>query len=106
MPDLICLPFPGLGLLALSREQLDAALVAGRAVHPDVMSSPSPATPETSAPRVVNAETMEATTGVPSSWWMTQARERRIPCRKYGRRVRFVPEEVLSSEAYRRRAKE
>ena len=106
MPDLICLPVPGLGFLALSREQLDAALAAGRAVHPD-LSRPPTATPQkASPPGVVDAKTLAATTRVPASWWESQARERRIPHLKYGRRVRFVLEEVLNSEAYRRRALE
>ena len=42
-------------------------------------------------------------TGVPKSWWMAQARNRSIPFRKIGRRVRFDPREVLNSGVFQRR---
>jgi len=42
-------------------------------------------------------------TGVPKSWWMAQARQRQIPFRKFGRRVRFDPKEVLIAPAFRAR---
>lgn len=52
----------------------------------------------------MSAEAMEAATGVPASWYATQARERRIPFRKLGRYVRFDFAEVMGSEAMQRRA--
>jgi hypothetical protein len=52
----------------------------------------------------MSAEEMESATGVPASWYATQARERRIPFRKIGRYVRFDYSELVSSEAFQRRA--
>jgi hypothetical protein len=104
MPDVILLPIPDVGVLALSREQFNAALLAGREFQ-GLAPIPSTTAP-TATTRVVSAEELQSTTGVPASWWMTAARERRIPFRKFGRRVRFNPDEVLCSEAFRRRAKE
>lgn len=98
MANIVLIPFPGVGTLALTREQFDAALLAGRE-----LASPRPVVDEPLPQRLVDAETLEQTTGVPRSWWMAQARERRIPCRKIGRRVRFVLDEVMASEAFRRR---
>lgn len=100
MTDLVLIPFPGLGTLAMTREQFDAALAAGRAISP---ASPT-AAPANSSGTLVDAAGMETRTGVPASWWMTQARERRIPFQKIGRRVRFDPFAVLDSDAFRRRS--
>lgn len=101
MADLIFLPLPGVGTLAMTREQFDAALNAGRDVvaRPAVQAAPA----ATHEPRLLNARELEEATGVPQSWWMAQARERRIPFRKIGRRVRFTLEEVLACEAFKRR---
>lgn len=93
MPNVVLIPFPGVGTPTLTREQFEAALLAGRE-----LASPAPAVAEASPQRLVDAETLEQTTGVPRSWWMAQARERRIPCRKIGRRVRFVLDEVMASD--------
>jgi hypothetical protein len=100
MPDIVVIPFPGIGTLAMTREQFNAALTAGRelavpAHFPQLRSAP--------AEELVDADSLETRTGVPASWWMAQARERRIPFRKIGRRVRFQPQEVLNSDAFRRR---
>jgi len=56
------------------------------------------------APRLLSAEEMQAATGVPASWFEAQARERRIPFRKFGRWPRFDLEEILSLESFQRRA--
>ncbi len=100
MSQLILIPLPGIGTLALTREQLDAALFAARGLHSQASEPPSQSTPE--EPRLLTAERLEQLTEVPASWWMTQARERRIPFRKIGRRVRFVLAEVLATDALKR----
>jgi hypothetical protein len=99
MSDLVLIPFPGLGTLAMTRDEFDSALAAGR----QLASAATASVESPAANELVDAETLEQRTGVPKSWWMAQARERRIPFRKYGRRVRFDPKEVLSSPAYQRR---
>jgi hypothetical protein len=99
MSDRVLIPLPGIGTLSLTREAYEAALAAGAALA----ASPAPsATP--AAPKLLSAEAMEAATGVPASWFATQARERRIPFRKLGRYVRFDFAEVMDSEAMQRRA--
>jgi hypothetical protein len=101
MSDIVLIPFPGLGTLAMSRVEFNAALVAGRELGTSAPATPhAPTVPE----ELVDAECLEQRTGVPKSWWMAQARERRIPFRKIGRRVRFQPQEVLTSEVFRRKA--
>jgi hypothetical protein len=95
MSDLVLIPFPGLGTLALSKEQFDAALAAGNALSRG--SAPSVAAP---SEELVDAESLERRTGVPASWWMAQARKGCIPFRKIGRRVRFDAHEVIHSEVF------
>lgn len=93
MPDAVLIPLPGIGTLDLPREVFERHLVREQRC-------------ETAAPVVelVDAAQLEARTGVPASWWLSQARERRVPCRKIGRRVRFDPAEVVACEAFQRRA--
>jgi hypothetical protein len=100
MSDLVLIPCPGLGTLAMTRDQFDAALSAGSALSPSSTGSQSsPSTEE-----LVDANVLQTRTGVPASWWMAQARCGRIPFRKIGRRVRFDAREVLNSSAFLRRS--
>src|SRR4029077_17323919 len=101
MSDLVLIPFPGLGTLALSKDQFDSALAAGRGLTPP---SRKPGEPLALPPdELVDADCLAQRTGVPKSWWMAQARNRSIPFRKIGRRVRFDPREVLNSGVFQRR---
>jgi hypothetical protein len=95
MTDRVLIPLPGVGTLSLSREAYEAALI------PLAGPAPSAAPP---SPKLLSAEEMEASTSVPASWYATQARERRIPFRKFGRYVRFDIAEVMASDALKRRA--
>jgi len=99
MADRVLIPLPGVGTLLLDGEAYKAALAAGAALA----AAPAPAA-SVAAPKLMSAEEMEASTGVPASWFATQARERRIPFRKLGRYVRFDFAEVMDSEAMQRRA--
>jgi hypothetical protein len=100
MSDIVLIPFPGIGTLAMTREQFQAALSAGH----ELGTASARATPAPSAvDELVDAQQLEQETGVPQSWWMAQARGRRIPYRKIGRRVRFVFDEVVRCEAFLRR---
>lgn len=95
MSENILIPLPGLGTLALPREVFEQHLLKPSTVTVTAAKSPS---------EVVDAAELQARTGIPASWWMTQARERRLPFRKMGRYVRFDIAEVMSCDAYRRRA--
>jgi len=99
--DQVLVALPGVGTLALTREQFDIALRAGGSLLDGSRAQGAPCT-TSNEPRLLDAEQLEQRTGVPSSWWMTQARERRIPFRKIGRRVRFALEEVMACEAFKR----
>jgi hypothetical protein len=94
MSEHILIPLPGLGTLALPRDVFEQHLV--KPAHE--IASPTS--------ELMDADSLEARTGIPASWWMTQARERRVPFRKMGRYVRFDVAEVMSCEAYKRRALE
>jgi hypothetical protein len=96
MADFILIPFPGLGTLAMSKEQFDAALAAGSSLSPTQHTSRR----ATATEELVDAQSLERRTGVPASWWMAQARKGCIPFRKMGRRVRFDPHEVMNSPAF------
>jgi hypothetical protein len=96
--DRVLIPF-GDRLLALTPETFREALEAGSALVP----SSRAAAPDAPA-KLVSAEDLEERTGIPASWFATQARERRIPFHKLGRYVRFSFEEVMACDAFRRRA--
>lgn len=92
MSEQILIPLPGLGTLALPREVFEQHLL-----------SPT-TTPTMSSSELVDADELQARTGIPASWWMAQARERRLPFRKMGRYVRFDVAEIMSCDVYKRRA--
>jgi hypothetical protein len=93
MADRVLIPLPGIGTLELTAAAYAAALRP--MTPPEAVSN---------AHELKSAEELEAATGVPASWFATQARERRIPFRKLGRYVRFDLEEVLACKALQRRA--
>jgi hypothetical protein len=95
MTDRIVIPLPGIGTLDMPRAVFDQHL-----------RQPAPAEPvaATATREVLDADALEERTGIPASWWMAQARERRVPFLKFGRYVRFDVAEVMACDAYRRRA--
>jgi hypothetical protein len=98
--DRVLVPLPDGRWLALAPEVFREALAEGQRLSAS-HASPAPAPPTS---KLMNAEQMEAATGVPASWFASQARERRIPFRKLGRYVRFDLAEVTACEALQRRA--
>lgn len=102
MAKVVLVVVPGLGALALAPEAFRAALAKGR----ELVSQPAEAAPAGNgvAPALVDAAELERRSGVPASWWMSRARQRRVPFRKIGRRVRFDPAEALGCEAFARKA--
>jgi hypothetical protein len=99
LSDLVLIPLPGLGTLELPRSVFDQYLRM-----PEALSVVAAQSAAVSNAKLLSAEAMEAATGVPASWFATQARERRIPFRKLGRYVRFDFDEVMTSDALKRRA--
>lgn len=94
MTDRILIPLPGVGTLDLPRDVYERHLVAPAT---QVAAASPPA-------EVLDADQLAERTGIPSSWWMTQARERRVPFQKFGRYVRFNVADVMACDAYQRRA--
>ena len=95
MSDVVLIPLAPLGTLKLPRELFEKYLERpGAATVP--AAQPEPA-------QLLDAAELETRTGVPASWWMTQARERRVPFQKFGRYVRFDLAEVRACDAYKRR---
>lgn len=94
VPSLVLVPLPGVGTLELPREVFEQYL------RVDV----PPRVERVGSADIVDADKLEERTGIPASWWMTQARERRIPFHKFGRYVRFDFAEVTRCDAYKRRA--
>jgi hypothetical protein len=93
MSERILIPLPGLGTLELPREVFEQHLVR-----------PTAPEPASSASELVDADELERRTRIPASWWLTQARERRVPFRKIGRYVRFDVDEVFRCDEFRRKA--
>jgi excisionase family DNA binding protein len=92
---LVIVPF-GNDVLALSSEQLEEARSRAR----QLMGEPSAVQPVTVDDRLLTAEQMAERTAVPSTWFLEQARQDKLPCVRLGKYVRFRMEEVV--EASRR----
>jgi hypothetical protein len=98
----VIIPLGAMGVLVLDGETFRAALAEGARLTA-AATSPAPP-PAVASPKLLSAEQMEVATGVPASWFAAQARERRIPCTKIGRYVRFSLDEILVHERFQRRA--
>lgn len=92
--DMVLIVLPGIGTL-----QMPIAVYNKHLIKPVAESKPKAPT------EILDADQLETRTGVPASWWMTQARDRRVPFLKFGRYVRFNFDEVIASDVYKRRAK-
>jgi len=100
MTDLVLVVVPGVGPLALTPDALRDARTKGRELLGDIDVPPAAAGV---GPVLVDAADLESRTGIPATWWTAQARERRVPHQRIGRRVRFDVAEVMASEAVRKR---
>lgn len=89
-PDVL-IPFGGV-FLVLSQDQLQEAVKRGRELLPSV----SVATVQ-QADTILDADGMKATTGIPASWFLEQARQDKIPHIRAGKYVRFRIGEVLEA---------
>ena len=92
MTDRVLIAVPG-GFLALTMAQYAAALAEGAKLMPSTVTTVDTVTGDT---KLLTAKQMEERTGKPSSWWMSQARQRRITAEKIGRSWMFDPDKVGS----------
>src|SRR5687767_9183464 len=91
MSDRVLLPF-GDRWIALTPEQLAAALAAGAEAVPDTRVQAEPGAP--SGVPLLTAEQICARTGVEASWFLERARRDEIPHVRLGKYVRFDPAAV------------
>lgn len=96
---LILVPF-GDRYIALARPDLLEGLARADAVVRAATSSP-PSHSGSDPQELVDANRLEALTGIDASWWSAAARRGDVPHFKIGRYVRFRPSEVLDPEFLR-----
>lgn len=89
MSDMVLIPLGGLGVLRLTREQFDAALVPATAAAPAPVAIGAEA-----APALLTPEECAALSHTARSWWIRKARRGEIECTRVGRLVRFTREQV------------
>ena len=87
----VLIPF-GSEFLLLSGEQFQEALSRGRMLFPQA-DRPS----EHGDHEVLDADGMAQATQIPASWFLEQARQKKIPHIRAGKYVRFRLPEVLDS---------
>jgi len=92
-PELVLIPF-GSECLALSPQEFASAIERGRSLFPA-------ATEKSPAERWLDAEEMEKETGIPSSWWLEQARRNAIPHLAAGKYRRFLLSEATQALKHR-----
>ena len=100
---MIFIPF-GVSFLALAPEEIKVAKDRARMILGDPFENPKKRKQEDF---VVDADGAENETGVPSSWFLEQARSKRIPHLRFGKYVRFKLKDVIewAERAGRHRAK-
>jgi len=103
--DVLLLPDPAGGCLALTYEELLRARERAAAVSG--CAQPAPGREANGGPPegLLDSAGLAAATSVPASWWESAAREGRVPHRKIGRWVRFRLSEVVSHPAFMARAR-
>lgn len=100
--SVVLVPF-GVQVLALTREQFDAAVERGsefmeKAERPERGNGQDSET-------LLTAEEMEGRTKVPATWYLEQARQGKVPHHRLGKYVRFLPGEILVCSRFREREK-
>jgi hypothetical protein len=88
---MVLIPFAG-QVLALAPDQFQEALDRGRQIVPA-----HPAPPSLESDRIVDAEGASALTGVPATWFESQARCGTIPHLRFGKYLRFNFGEILTA---------
>lgn len=88
--ELVLIPLPGIGTLALERDVYRDALAEGA----KLTAAPAPLSAATDAEALVDADQLATLLAVPASWIETAARQGRIPFLQFGRWRRFRRSEV------------
>jgi hypothetical protein len=96
---LVLLPVPGVGLLALTADELQAALARAAEALPQSTAAAGNA----KATELLDADGMAAATGVPASWFAAAARANKISYVGFGRWIRFDLAVVASELAQARK---
>jgi Helix-turn-helix domain len=78
-----------LGVLALTPEQVRAALAAAAELRASITPPATPVTPPDASETLLTPEQAAELTGTKPSWWREAARKGRVPCMKIGRYPRF-----------------
>jgi hypothetical protein len=91
--DRVLIPLAGVGTLAMSREDYDAALEAGRELS---RVDASPRSPTPTAPLYVDASEVARLTNTAASWWEAAARDLDCPSVFVGRLRRFKVADCLA----------
>jgi hypothetical protein len=86
--------------LALTAEEFESGLRRGLALTSSTATAPA----ANGDAHLCTAEQMEASTGVPATWFLEAARAGTVPHHKIGRYVRFRADEVFSFTRFRGRA--
>lgn len=89
----VLIPFNG-SWLVLSQEQLGEAMLRGREIAGQLPQQPCI---EAAQDRVLDADGMQTETGIPASWFLEQARQKKVPHVRAGKYVRFRLNEVLEA---------
>lgn len=92
MADLVLIPLPGVGTLALDRESFAAALAAGG----ELMASDAPSPAGATAEPLLDADQAAAQMNVTARWLEDSARAGIIPHIKLGRFIRFRVSEIAA----------
>lgn len=89
--ELILIPLPGLGTLALDHVEFDRARKRGA----ELLGATEPVSDQISAGEpLLDSAGLARYLGVPASWLSQAARDGRVPCVRVGRRVRFRRSEI------------
>jgi excisionase family DNA binding protein len=89
--EIVLVVLPGLGTLALDRQDFDRARKRGQ----EMLASASPVEPPGAAEEpLLDSVALARLLCVPTTWLEQAARDGRIPCVRLGRRVRFRRSQV------------
>ncbi|MGH8507396.1 MAG: hypothetical protein ACREVH_01555 [Gammaproteobacteria bacterium] len=94
--DIVLIQF-GTQVLALGRAEFDAALKRGAELMGEKGTRPERGMLRDTSEALVSAEEASKAAGVPKAWLLDAARQKRVPCYRLGKYVRFRLSEVVES---------
>jgi excisionase family DNA binding protein len=98
LADIVIIPLPGIGTLALDRDAYEAALAAGASLVRPATSSRT-----TNADGLLTAEQVAERLSLPQSWIEEATRQGRLPCHEFGRYKRYSLPAVIDAAKHARR---